>query len=140
MRNTDTGEQQTEVVVDLGDGADRGPWITRRRLLVDRDCWRQALDEIDVGLIHLPKKLAGVGAQAFDVASLPFRINGVERKARLAGPRQSGENDQAIAREVDRNIAQVVFAGATNDEPIRHKTAYRTGVRLVLCARHAITV
>ena len=35
--DADAGEQQAEVVVDLGDGADRGPRVAARALLVDRD-------------------------------------------------------------------------------------------------------
>ncbi len=37
MRDADPRIQEPEVVVDLGDGADRGARVARRRLLVDRD-------------------------------------------------------------------------------------------------------
>jgi len=35
MRNADAGEQQSEVVIDLGNGTDRGSRVARGRLLVD---------------------------------------------------------------------------------------------------------
>src|SRR6266550_2678461 len=37
MRHADAREQQTEMVVDLGDGAHRRSRVPRRALLIDRD-------------------------------------------------------------------------------------------------------
>ena len=62
--HADAGVQQAQVVVDLGDGADRRARVAAGRLLVDRDRRRQPLDHVDVGLVHLPEELAGVGAEA----------------------------------------------------------------------------
>ena len=55
--------EEPEVVVDLGDRADRRPGVLRGRLLVDRHRRGEALDEVDVGLVHLPEELAGVGRE-----------------------------------------------------------------------------
>jgi hypothetical protein len=71
VRHADVGEEQPEVVVDLGDRADRRPRVGPGRLLLDRDGRRQAVDEIDVRLLHLLEELAGVGRQRLDVAPLP---------------------------------------------------------------------
>ena len=60
----DAGEEQPQVVVDLGDGADRRARVPRRALLVDADRRRQAVDLIDVRLLHLAQELARVGATA----------------------------------------------------------------------------
>ncbi len=57
--HADAGEQQAQVVVDLGDGADRGARVAAGRLLVDGDRRRQALDEVDVGLVHLARGTGG---------------------------------------------------------------------------------
>ncbi len=43
VRHTDAGVQQAQVVVDLGDRADRRPRVARGALLVDRDRRRQTL-------------------------------------------------------------------------------------------------
>ena len=59
--HADAGVQQAQVVVDLGDRADGGPRVAAGRLLVDRDGGRQPLDDVDVGLVHLPEELPGVG-------------------------------------------------------------------------------
>ena len=59
VRHADAGVQQPQVVVDLGDRADRRAGVARGRLLVDRDGRRQALDEVDVGLVHLARGTGG---------------------------------------------------------------------------------
>ena len=118
VRHADPREQETEVVVDLGHGPDRRSRVPRRTLLVDRDRRREPVDLVDVGLLHLAEELAGVGAQALDVAALALGVDRVECQARLAGSGQAGDDDQAIARERDGDVLEVVFAGAANDELI----------------------
>ncbi len=121
VRDADPGEQQPEVVVDLGDGPDRRARVARRALLVDRDGRRQAVDLVDVRLLHLPEELAGVGAQALDVAPLALGIDRVEGEARLAAPRQTGDDDQPVTRERDIDVLEVVFARAAHDQSVlRH--------------------
>ena len=118
--HADAGEQQAQVVVDLGDGADRRARIARRRLLLDRDGGRQAFDRIDVGLLHQFEELAGVGRQALDVAALAFGIDRVEGERGLAGARQAGDHHQAIARQVEVDVLQIVLASAADrDEAVR---------------------
>jgi hypothetical protein len=51
-RNTGTRIEQAKVVVDFGNGADRGARIVGGGLLLDGDCRREALDGVDVGLVH----------------------------------------------------------------------------------------
>ena len=62
VRVADPGEQQAEVVVDLGDRPDGGPRVPAGALLVDRDRRREPVDLVDVRLLHLAQELAGVGA------------------------------------------------------------------------------
>ena len=114
--DADARVQQAQVVVDLGDRADRGPRVAAGRLLVDRDGRRQPLDDVDVGLVHLPEELAGVRAEALDVAALALGVDGVERQAALARPGQAGEHDQPVARQVDADVLEVVLAGAAHDD------------------------
>ena len=93
--------QQAQVVVDLGDGADGRARVVRGRLLLDRDRRRQALDPVDVGLVHHGQELARVGRQRLDVAALAFGIERVEGERGLAGTGQAGEHDQPVARQVE---------------------------------------
>ena len=126
VRVADPGPQQPQVVVDLGDGADRGARVARGGLLVDRDGRRQALDRVHVGLVHLAQELARVGRQRLDVAALALGVDRVEGKAGLAGARQPGDHDQGVARQPEVEILQVVLAGARDDELVlaSHKRVY----------------
>ena len=118
VRVADPGEQEPEVVVDLGDRADGRARVPARALLVDRDRRRQAVDLVDVGLLHLAEELAGVGAQALDVAALPLGVDRVEGEAALAAPGQPGDHDEPVARERDGDVLEVVLACAANDDPV----------------------
>ena len=125
VRLADPRPQQAQVVVDLGDGPDRRPRVARRRLLVDRDRRRQALDRVDVRLVHLPEELARVGRQRLDVAPLPLGVDRVERQRGLAGAGEPGDDDQRVPRQRDRDVLQIVLAGAGDDQGTGtgHKTA-----------------
>ena len=121
MRRADVGEQQAQVVVDLGDGADRRARVRPGRALLDGDGGRQAVDLIDVGLLDLLEELAGVGGQRLDVTPLAFRVEGVERQRRLAGTGKAGYDDQPVARNADVDVLQVVDARSADVDPVvRH--------------------
>ena len=116
VRDADPREQQPQVVVDLGDGPDRGARVARRALLVDRDGRRQPVDLVDVRLLHLAEELAGVGAQALDVAALALGVDRVEGEAGLAAAGQAGDDDEPVARERHVDVLEVVLARAAHDE------------------------
>ena len=118
VRDADPGEQQPEVVVDLGDRPDGRARVARRALLVDGDRRREAVDLVDVGLLHLAEELARIGAQALDVPPLPLRVDRVEREAALARSGQPGDDDEAVARERDVDVLEVVLARAAHDKLI----------------------
>ena len=123
VRHADAREQQPQVVVDLGDRADRRTGVGSGRLLLDRNGRRQPVDQIDVGLLHLLEELARVGRQRLDVAALPLGVDRVEGERRLARARQAGDHDQAVARDVDVDVLEVVHAGAAHRNPVvGHKT------------------
>ncbi len=106
------------MVVDLGDRADRGPWVPARALLVDRDGRRKPVDLVDIRLLHLAEELAGVRAQALDIAALALGVNGVKSKAALARTGQAGDDHQAVARERDVDVLEIVLTRSTHDELI----------------------
>ena len=125
VRLADPRPQQAQVVVDLGDRADRRPRVARGGLLVDRDRRRQPLDRVDVRLVHLTEELPRVGGQRLDVAALPLGVDRVEGQRRLARPRQARDDHERLARKDDRDVLEIVLAGAGDDEGVRagHKTA-----------------
>ena len=63
VRDTRACVEQAQVVVDLGDRADRRARISVRRLLVDRHRGRETFDEVDVGLVHLAQELPRIRRQ-----------------------------------------------------------------------------
>ncbi len=115
---TDPGEEQAQVVVDLGDGADGGAGVVGGGLLLDGDGRRQPLDVVQVRFVHHRQELPGVGGEGFHVAALSFRIDGVEGERGFAGPGQPGEYDQPIPRQVQVQVFKVVGAGAANADRV----------------------
>ena len=118
VRHADAREEQPQVVVDFGDGADRRTRIGSGRLLLDGDGRRQPVDQVDVRLLHLLEELPGVSGQRLDIAPLPFGVDRVEGERRLTRPRQPRDDHQAMARDVDVDVLQVVNTGAANGNPV----------------------
>ena len=118
VRMTDAREEQPEVVVDLGHRADRRTRVPGGALLVDRDGRAEAVDLVDVRLLHLAQELAGVRGQALDVAPLPLGVDGVEGEAALAAAREARDHDQPVTRQLDGDVLEVVFARAAHDEGV----------------------
>ena len=116
VRMADAGPQQAQVVVDLRDRADRRARVARGRLLVDRDGRRQALDRVDVGLLHLPQELARVGGQRLDVAALALGVDRVEGERRLARARQPRDDHEGVAGQPQVDVLEVVLPRARDDD------------------------
>ncbi len=120
--NAYAGVEQAQVVVDFGHRAHRGAGVAAGSLLVNADGWREALDVIHVGLVHLAQELAGVGRKGLDITALTFGVNGVKGQARLARARDAGDDHQLVAGDFHVNVFQVVFPCATdNDFVLWHK-------------------
>jgi hypothetical protein len=85
---------------------------------------RQTLDEIDVRFVHLPEELARIRRQRLDIPTLPLGEDRVERQRRLARPRQSGEDDQRVAGQVEVDTAQVVLARTLDDQALSHPVPF----------------
>ena len=115
--------EQPQVVVDLRDGPDRRARVARGRLLVDGDRRRQALDRVDVRLVHLPEELARVGAERLDVAALALGVDRVEGQRRLARPRQARDDDQRVPRQGQRDVLEVVLPGTRDRDRVRRRHA-----------------
>ncbi len=120
----DAGVQQPQVVVDLGDGPDRGAGIAGRRLLVDGDRRGQPLDEVHVRLVHLAQELPGVAGERLHVAALSLGVDGVEGQRALPRAGQPGEDDEPVSRQVQRDVAKVVLAGPPNHKHACVKVAW----------------
>ena len=115
--DADAGEEQAHIVVDLGHRADGRARVLRGGLLLDGDGRRQALDGIDVRLLHQLQELAGIGREGFDIAALALGIDGVEGEGGLAGTRQAGDHHQLVARHVDIDVLQIMLARPADRDP-----------------------
>ena len=114
--DADARPQQAHVVVDLGDGADGRAGVLRGGLLLDGDGGRQAVDLVEVRLLHHLEELAGVSRERLHVAALALGIDGVEGERGLARAGQAGEHHQLVARDGDVDVLEIVLAGAADGD------------------------
>jgi hypothetical protein len=87
MGHADPGEEQAQVIVDLGDRAHRGARIPAGPALINGNRRAESLDLIYVRFLHQTQELAGIGRQRLDVTPLALGVNGIEGQAGFAGPR-----------------------------------------------------
>ena len=114
--HADARPQQPHVIVDLGDGADGRARIARGGLLLDGDGGRQAVDLVDVRLLHHLQELPRVSRQAFDIAALALGIDGVEGERGFARAGQAGEHHELVARDVEIDVFEIVLARAADGD------------------------
>ena len=101
--------EQTQEVVDLGDGTHRRPRIFVGRLLLDGHHGAQPRDLVHIGTLHRPHELTRVGRQGLHIPPLPLGIDRIECQRRFARPRQAGDNHQLVARNRYVYIFQIVY-------------------------------
>ena len=113
------GVEQAKIVVDLGDRRDGRFPAAAAGALLDRDGRRNAEQQLDVRLGEHLEKLTRVGRQAVDVAPLALGVDDVEGESRLSGPGKPRDDDDRVARNVDRDVTEVVLLGADHaDETV----------------------
>ena len=107
-------EEQPQVGVDLGDGADGAAAAGSEALLVDYDAGGDVADRIDRRPGQLRQPAAGVRAERFDELALRFCAYRVEHERRLAAAAHARERDEPVLRNVDVDVLEVVRAGASD--------------------------
>ena len=126
-RNADAGEEQAQVVVDFGDGADGGTRVMRGGFLLDGDGGREAFDVIHIGLVHDGEKLARVSGKRFDVAPLSFGVDSVKGERGFAAAGKAGDDDKLVARQVKVDIFQIVSACAAYGDGVHVSSVWVKG-------------
>jgi hypothetical protein len=101
MWSTCASEEEAEVVIDLGDGSYGRARISVGGFLIDRDRRRKPFNEIDIGLIHLTKKLASVSRERLYIAALTFGKDGIKGERGFTRARKTGKDDQRVTRQVE---------------------------------------
>ena len=79
-----SGDEQLQVVVQLGHGAHGGARAAHGVGLVDRNRGRHAIHFVDGRTVHAVQELSGVGAERLHIATLAFGIQGVKDQAGFA--------------------------------------------------------
>src|SRR5262249_42800688 len=102
--------------MDLGRRPDGRPRVADTVLLADRNRGADALDPIDVRLLHPLQELPGVRGERFDVSPLALGVNSVEGERRLPRAADAGDDDQLAGPQRQVDVLQVVRSGAANDE------------------------
>ena len=120
VRGAHAGVEQTEVIVDLGDGTHRGAGVLGGGLLVDGDGGGQPFYEVYVGLVHLPQKHTGVGGQGLHETAVALGVDRVEGQGGLTRARESRHDHQLVPGDLYVDILQVVDAGALDDDGFLH--------------------
>ena len=109
-----TGEQQLEVVVQLGHGAHCRARAAHRVGLVDGNGGGHAFHLVHRRAVHAVQELTGVGAEGFHITPLAFGVQGVEHQAGFARAAGPGEHRQLVGADVDVDVFEVVLAGASD--------------------------
>ena len=104
--------EQAQEIVDLGHGTHRGTGIFVGGLLLDGDHGTQARDLVDIGTLHRPHELAGIGGKRLHVAALSLGVDRVERQGRLARTGKAGYDYQFAARDLQVDVFQVMNPGS----------------------------
>jgi hypothetical protein len=97
---------------------------------------RQAVDLVDVGLLHHLQELARIGRQRLDIAALALGIDGVERQRGFSRARQAREHHELVARNLDVDILEIVLARAADG----NRAARRARGLLALRSDHFIHI
>ena len=98
MQGGGAGEQQFQMIIDLCHRAHGRARRAHGVGLVDRNGRRDALDAVDLGLVHAVQKLARIGRERFNVAALSFGVERIEDERRFTRTRNPGDYDQLIGR------------------------------------------
>ena len=112
------GEKQAEVVVDFGGGGDGGARVARGVFLLDGDGGREAVDEVDVGLVDALEELAGVGGERLDVAALALGVDGVKGEGGFAGAGDAGDDREHAVRDGAVDGFEIVGPRSADDDGV----------------------
>ena len=116
VRDPHLGEQQLQMVVQLGHRPDARARRLHRPALINRHRRQDPLDTLDARLVHAVEELARVGGEALDVPPLPFGVEDVEGKARFPRAGDARDDGHGVERHADVDTLQVVLASADDDD------------------------
>jgi hypothetical protein len=116
MLDAEPGVEQPEVLRDLRDRRDRGFAGAARHPLLDRDRGRNSGEPVDGGAGQLLNELPRVRRHRLHEPPLALGKNDVEGERRLPRAGDAGDDVELSVRNRQREILQVVLAGAFDAE------------------------
>ena len=129
VRRPELGEEQAQVVRDLGDGGHGAGGAGARGALLEGDRGRQAADALDVGTRQGGEELARVGAERLGEAALRLGEDHVEGERGLARAARAGDDDELLQREAADDVLEVVLAGVLDVEGPGERRGPAAGAR-----------
>ena len=105
---SDARKQQTQVIVDLGDGSDCRSGIPGIVFLSNRQCRTDAFDILNVRPVYSLKELSSVSRKRSDVAALAFSIKSVKGKTAFSTAGNSGNHRQGIQWYFDNYVLEIM--------------------------------
>jgi len=100
--------EQAEVIIDFGERTDSASGIGSATALVNSNGRLQAGDAIYIGSVELPEKLPGMKRERLDVLPLSFSEDGIESERTFPAAARTGNDDELIPRDFQRQIFEVV--------------------------------
>ena len=93
---------------------------------------RESVNQIDIWLGPLVKKLTSVCGERLDVASPPLSVKRVERQRGLPRARNASNDDEFIPGDIDIDIFEIVLARAADADEIHSIKLSKQEVGLAL--------
>ena len=112
--------QKAHIVIDLRHRTHGGAGILGCGFLIDGDGGAQALNIVHIGLVHLPQKHTGIGAEGLHIAALSLGIDGIECQRGLAAAAETRQHHQLVAGDGYINILQVILPRAFYENFFMH--------------------
>ena len=116
----DAGPQQAEIVVDLSDGAHRGPGILEVVFWSMEMAGDSPSMESTSGFSICPRNMPGIGGKGFHIPALAFGINGVKGQRAFARAGNAGDHSEGIPGDGHIHIFQIVHPGPFDDDFVDH--------------------
>ena len=105
---TDTGKEKFQIVVYLGCCTHRRAGITRDNLLLNGDSGSNALNKVNIGLLHTPQELTRIGREALNIATLTLCKYCIKGECRLTRTRQTRNHDKLRVRNLNIHTLKVM--------------------------------
>src|SRR5258706_201394 len=112
--STEPSEEEAQKVIDFSDRSHRAFAAAARGALLDADGRRKAVDKINIRASKLLHKLPGVSVHRVQKAALSFGKEKIEGQRAFARATDTGDDNEPIARNIQREVFQVVLTRAMN--------------------------